>query len=80
MQAVIGKIYPNITNLSFTRNATWALSNFARGKPAPALDLILPMMPVLDVLLNLTDDDVLTDACWAASYVCDGDNERIQVH
>lgn len=35
-------------------------------------------MPALNHLIKQQDKDVLTDACWALSYVSDGDNARIQ--
>lgn len=71
----------NIThaaNLSMTRNATWTLSNFCRGKPQPALELVRPAAPVVAQLLKHTDAEVLTDACWSLSYISDGANSRIQ--
>lgn len=64
-------------NMSTTRNATWALSNFCRGKPQPSLEAVAPALPILAKLATFRDDEVMTDACWALSYICDGPNERI---
>lgn len=35
-------------------------------------------MPVLQQLIHLNDEEVLTDACWALSYLSDGTNDKIQ--
>ncbi|CAL9107688.1 unnamed protein product [Musa textilis] len=65
--------------LSMLRNATWTLSNFCRGKPQPAFEQqVKPALPALERLIHLNDEEVLTDACWALSYLSDGTNDKIQ--
>mmetsp|Transcript_33875 Transcript_33875/g.61566 ORF Transcript_33875/g.61566 Transcript_33875/m.61566 type:complete len:546 (-) Transcript_33875:52-1689(-) len=64
--------------LSMLRNATWTLSNFCRGKPQPDFALVRAALPTLAKLVYSVDEEVLTDACWALSYLSDGVNEKIQ--
>ncbi|XP_047340736.1 importin subunit alpha-4-like [Impatiens glandulifera] len=66
------------SKLSMLRNATWTLSNFCRGKPPTLFEQVKPALPVLRLLIHLNDEEVLTDACWALSYLSDGPNDKIQ--
>ncbi|KEH41662.1 importin subunit alpha [Medicago truncatula] len=65
--------------LSMLRKASWTLSNFCRGKPQPPFDQVKSALPALvDLIINSRDEEVVTDACWALSYLSDGTNEKIQ--
>jgi HEAT repeat protein len=80
----MGALQPLLCNIaqpaseSMLRNATWALSNFCRGKPQPDLEAVRPAIPALLHLFNSADKDVLMDAGWALSYLSDGGDDRIQ--
>jgi len=58
-------------NLTLLRNATWTVSNLCRGKPPPRWELIAPALPALVSLIHQLDEEVLVDACWALSYMCE---------
>ncbi|KAK0600441.1 hypothetical protein LWI29_015066 [Acer saccharum] len=64
--------------LPMLRNATWTLLNFCWGKPQPPFYLIKHAFPALAQLIHLDDEEMLTDACRALSYLSDGTNDKIQ--
>ncbi|KAJ0979963.1 hypothetical protein J5N97_015437 [Dioscorea zingiberensis] len=66
------------SKISMLRNATWTLSNFCRGKPPAPFEQTRPALQALQHLIHSTDEEVLTDSCWALSYLSDGTNDKIQ--
>ena len=66
------------SKISMLRNATWTMSNFCRGKPQPNFEQTKQALPTLARLVYSDDEEVLTDACWALSYLSDGTNDKIQ--
>merc|ERR1740122_346329 len=73
----IMKVVAETGRPSLMRNATWTLSNLCRGKPPPPLEWVTPALPTFATLISSVDVEVLTDACWALSYLSDGSNDRI---
>ena len=66
-----------LSRVSTVKNVTRVISNLCRGKPAPAFGVVRASLPVLARLVNHTDTEVVTDACWALSYLIDGPNDSI---
>jgi importin subunit alpha-1/8 len=65
--------------ISFLRNIVWLMSNLCRNKnPAPSFEKIVQLMPALASLLNHEDKAILSDVCWALSYVTDDTTEKVQ--
>lgn len=65
--------------ISFLRNIVWLMSNLCRNKnPAPKYEYILKLLPALAQLLQHNDKAILSDVCWALSYVTDDTPEKVQ--
>jgi len=72
MEALLCQWQMNSSPLAL-RNATWALSNLCRGEPKPDFGILQASLPLLEhLILSSSDQNILTDACWALSYLSDG--------
>merc|ERR1712168_400845 len=64
---------------AFLGNITWTISNLCRNKnPSPPQVVSDQSLPVLKKLLQHANRQIITDACWALSYLTDGDDEKIE--
>jgi len=67
-----------VPGTSFMRNASWALSNLCRGRPQPQYNLVRRAIPsLIKVLIENDKEDIITDICWALSYLSDGIKDRM---
>jgi len=61
---------------SFCRNVSWTLANLCRGRPVPKFRDIKPAIIALaKVLIENTSKEIISDICWAFSYVTDDGKE-----
>ncbi|CAO2184667.1 unnamed protein product [Urochloa humidicola] len=54
-----------------------AISNLCRGSPAPNFEHVKPTIPVLLQLIHSQDVAVISEACWALSYLSDCTADKI---
>lgn len=77
-------LVPTLTNLLHKvevakwKNIVWTLSNLCRGKPLPDTTTTKLVLQIVPSVLQITDEEILSDCCWALSYISDGDSQRIQ--
>lgn len=68
-----------LASLSLERNLVWLMSNLCRNKsPLPSSEQVNRLLPRLAKLLWGFDAQVITDACWALSYLSDDNETKIQ--
>lgn len=79
VQQLLMLVQSDNIELSFLRNIVWLMSNLCRNKnPTPPFEKVKQMLPALAKLLENSDKMILSDVCWALSYVTDDTPEKIQ--
>ncbi|CAO2180008.1 unnamed protein product [Urochloa humidicola] len=66
------------TKLSMLQKASWTLSNICHCLSQHNFEHVKPALPVLRQLIHSQDDQVLSNACRALSYLSDGSDDNIQ--
>jgi hypothetical protein len=67
------------TPTSLLQNVTWTISNLCRNKnPPPPFESVVVTLPSLVMLIEHSGLVVQIDACWALSFLADGNTRQIQ--
>ncbi|KFK30899.1 hypothetical protein AALP_AA6G040600 [Arabis alpina] len=77
MKPILSQFHDH-TTLSMSRIASSTLANLCSGKPKPSFKETKPSLPVLERLVQSTDEEVLKNACWTLAYLSyDDSNDQI---
>jgi importin subunit alpha-6/7 len=68
------------SSLQLLKNLSWTISNLNRGRaPPPSDEHMYKCLGVVSTLTHSRDPDVVTDAYWALSYICDARSSSIDM-
>ena len=70
--AEVANTFDSKTRISSVRVTAWAMSNFCKGNPAPSLDSVSVLVPLLAMNVNGRDIEAVANSCAALSYIADG--------
>ncbi|ELA40919.1 uncharacterized protein VICG_02059 [Vittaforma corneae ATCC 50505] len=63
-------------NIKILRNLVWLVSNLNRGRyPAPTLENMQKSFFVIEKVIQINDQDLVSDAFWCLSYLADASSE-----
>lgn len=74
------RVVENTSNPNIFKQGGWAIANLCRGTPRPNYEAVKNSVPVLARVLkeeSVVDEDIVSDCCWALSYLTDGGKLRI---
>ncbi|KYM97419.1 Importin subunit alpha-1, partial [Cyphomyrmex costatus] len=66
------------TSITLIDNITWLLSNLYQRTQPLSLEMTKHILPVLNCLLNIENDYIISDTCRILSYVTDGDKDNVR--
>lgn len=62
----------------FLQHSAFLISGLVGNeKSSPPFQKIKPLMPMISKLLDTSDKQTLSDACWAVAFVCNDTSEKI---
>ena len=72
VKSIVSTQMPSHSQLQLLEKTVWCISNLCRGRPKPNHQQISIAIFDLCNLLHTSTGDVLTNVCWALSYLTDG--------
>eukprot|EP01016_Furgasonia_blochmanni_P009265 TRINITY_DN13835_c0_g1_i4.p1 TRINITY_DN13835_c0_g1~~TRINITY_DN13835_c0_g1_i4.p1 ORF type:complete len:531 (-),score=92.78 TRINITY_DN13835_c0_g1_i4:61-1593(-) len=72
------RILKNEKTPNLLRVCSWMISNLVRGKPYPPYEKVAELIPFVVSMLGSDDDDTVSEATWALSFLADGPDSQIE--
>lgn len=76
--AMLPGLSPTCAEIKIHRHHLRLLNRYLRFVLFSFKEFVVQLLPALAHLICHEDKDVVSDACWALSYLTDGNTERIQ--
>lgn len=73
---LISKYMSSSGNIKILRNLVWLVSNLNRGRsPVPLLENMKNSFSIIEKVVHINDQDLVSDSFWCLSYLADASSE-----